>query len=534
MDAILTDTGRRRIRLLKALGKGGFGAVFLADVHTPEGLVHRMAVKVLHEEFARDERIAARARDEARLMSQLNHDHVVKVHALTHISGRAAVLMEYIEGIDCTALIDGSRRAGGGGLPATVCAAIIERAASALDAAWSTISPQTGQPLRVVHRDIKPSNLLLSVAGVVKVMDFGVARGDFEREAATESVQYGTHRYMAPERWLYGQAGPESDVYSLGITLWELATGARFERLPLLPAKFEELRDRQLDALQEHPNLDAEAAAALRELLEGMLAFRPEDRLSAQEVEDRAGAIHDALSGPSLRRYARRVVPQLVAVQQQRLENDSSLHQLTNSLAAPGAGGAPVPVEQPPEPSMAVRVGPVLLGMVMVLGVGGAAAWAVLGPEGLAPQEAPAALAEVEPEVPVRQKPGPALKARLVRELSSAPAPRPDPPRPEPPTPRPAPDDHSGTGPPPPAVVKVVEKPPEVPQVSVKITSDPRCRTVLVDGQSHPCYTRVSLPVGVHGFRFLDDGGAEIATCEFEIRDGTTSMKWDGRRTKCI
>ena len=77
----LQDTNRRKIRLLKPLGKGGFGAVYLADVYSPEGLVQRMAVKLLHEEFARDNQLAARARDEARLMSQLNHDHVVKVHA---------------------------------------------------------------------------------------------------------------------------------------------------------------------------------------------------------------------------------------------------------------------------------------------------------------------------------------------------------------------------------------------------------------------------------------------------------------------
>ena len=122
----LQDTNRRKIRLLKPLGKGGFGAVYLADVYSPEGLVQRMAVKLLHEEFARDNQLAARARDEARLMSQLNHDHVVKVHALTQVGERAAVLMEYVEGVDGAALLDAADRAKERGLPPRVCAAIIE------------------------------------------------------------------------------------------------------------------------------------------------------------------------------------------------------------------------------------------------------------------------------------------------------------------------------------------------------------------------------------------------------------------------
>ena len=323
----------RRIKLLSPLGKGGFGAVYLADVTSPDGLVQRLAIKLLHESWAKDASITARARDEARLMSQLNHDNILKIYGLTRLNDRDAVLMEYVEGIDCRSLAIAAARSAGGacGLPPRVACAIIERAAGGLAAAWSNRSPQTGQALRVVHRDIKPGNLLLSVNGAVKVMDFGVARAEFEREAMTGSVQFGTHRYMAPERWLKGEADHASDIYSLGITLWELLTGLRFERLPLDPVLYEEKREEQLRYLSRG-GLEGEALRALTELLRSMLRYEEGERLEAVAVEDGLGALEGRLPGDGLRRYARRVVPALVAAQLDRLREDPELLDLTGTL----------------------------------------------------------------------------------------------------------------------------------------------------------------------------------------------------------
>ena len=94
-----------------------------------------MAVKLANPEIMQDRDLLARARDEARLMSQLSHDHVVRVHALTEVEGRAAVLMEFIEGVDCTKLMLHEHP---DAMPPTVAGGIVERAASALHAAWTT------------------------------------------------------------------------------------------------------------------------------------------------------------------------------------------------------------------------------------------------------------------------------------------------------------------------------------------------------------------------------------------------------------
>jgi serine/threonine protein kinase len=187
-DSHQSDT--RRIKLIRPLGKGGFGAVYLADVYSADGLVHRMAVKVLHEQFSMEGEIGARARDEARLMSQLNHDNVVQVFGLTQIGKRSAVLMEYVEGVDCSSLIRHSAE-NGQGVPLSVGARIIECSADALHAAYNTISPQTGRPLCVVHRDIKPGNILVSLNGTVKVMDFG-ARGRYQISSIWNPALHGS------------------------------------------------------------------------------------------------------------------------------------------------------------------------------------------------------------------------------------------------------------------------------------------------------------------------------------------------------
>ena len=525
----LQDTNRRKIRLLKPLGKGGFGAVYLADVYSPEGLVQRMAVKLLHEEFARDNQLAARARDEARLMSQLNHDHVVKVHALTQVGERAAVLMEYVEGVDGAALLDAADRARERGLPPRVCAAIIEHSASALHAAWTTRSPQTGQPLRVVHRDIKPSNLLLSSGGVVKVMDFGVARAEFEREAQTQSVQFGTQRYMAPERWLHGEAGPESDIYSLGITLWELLTGGRFERLPLQETSYNKRRAEHLEQLR-----GLQGGEPLMEIVEGMLAFSPEVRLNAQQVEERLGALADNLPGPELRRYARKVVPPLVESRLAALANDPDLREISGTLQTRGGPSVTPPAKAeapaaPAEAEIAPRAPvtptahddevpswlPVVVGSGAVLAAGLVAVlvwWFFLRPEpGPAPEVEPVAPV-VEPaavEVPVVVEPAPTPSPTGTRTKT---------------TPK-----QDATVKPAPAPAPAVTPAASAATISYSLLSDPAGLTATVAGKSVTTPSRVELKPGEYTVRF-SQGGETVFDCPVKVDENNTRVKLDSRR----
>ncbi len=280
----------RTFRLLRMLGRGAFGEVHLAELQTADDFVQTVAVKWLHAQFSGDPEVAGRLRDEARLLGLLQHPNIVRVNGLTRIDGRIAVLMEFVEGSDLTRAT----------LSPRATAEVVASVADALDAAWQTVPPGRSEPLRVVHRDIKPSNIMVTRRGLVKVMDFGVARATFEtREAQTRSQQYGTARYMAPERWIDGIAEAPSDIFSLGITLIELATGEAVGRPRLSREGFEADLAAPLERLAPWPEL--------QELARGMVAFTPSDRPDADAVRQRAGALSFSLDGHDLRSWAREI-----------------------------------------------------------------------------------------------------------------------------------------------------------------------------------------------------------------------------------
>lgn len=309
----------RAFRLIETLGEGSFGAVHLAEVAGGEGFVQRLAVKWLLPQWSHDNELVGRLRDEARLLALLNHDHVVRVHGLTRIDGRLAILMEAVDGVDL------SRHEGS--VPPRAAVQIVDAVADALDAAWRTIPPGGTEPLRVVHRDIKPSNVMVTVRGGVKVMDFGVARATFDaREARTRSQQFGTARYMAPERWLLGVSDAPSDVFSLGITLIELVGGVPVERPRLAEEGFVEDIAQAIKPLAPWPEV--------QELAVAMCAFRPEDRPTARGVADRCAVIAAVLGGPGLKEWA----PGFVANRPTRrsVADGSVVHEDTNETFVSG------------------------------------------------------------------------------------------------------------------------------------------------------------------------------------------------------
>ena len=313
-----SEGDRRRITFVEALGKGGFGAVYLADIRSRNNFSQRLAVKVLNEELGDNLEVVGRQRDEARLLAQLNHDHIVKVFDLTEINGRPALFMEYVPGVDACRLMSL------GPVPPRAALEIAAATSSALHAAFHTVSPFTNRPLHVIHRDIKPSNLLVSKHGTLKVLDFGIARADFDREGQTKSVQFGTARYMAPEQWLGETLTARVDVFALGITMIELLKGTSAERLPLRPDKFNAGRDAQIAGIRD-PRWGTVWWRQLEELLQDMLSKDAEDRPSAEYVQDICIQLSEEIGGLSLRRYAREHVSGLVDAQRAKMKGTSLL-----------------------------------------------------------------------------------------------------------------------------------------------------------------------------------------------------------------
>ncbi len=199
-----------RYQLQEPLGEGGMATVYRAfDTR----LERPVALKVIRTDYHADPQFLKRFEREARALAQLNHPHIVQVLDVGEQQGIPFVVMEYL---------------GGGTLKARIGRPLLPREAGALLAPIARALAYA-HGLGIIHRDVKPANILLTPEGAPKLSDFGIAK-ILERPGTTEltgtGVGVGTPDYMAPEQWL-GQASPQSDIYALGVVLYELLAGRR-------------------------------------------------------------------------------------------------------------------------------------------------------------------------------------------------------------------------------------------------------------------------------------------------------------------
>lgn len=263
--------------ILEILGEGSFGTVCVARVST-DPLRRKVALKILKGAYTSNDKIMNRTRDEARLLSRINHPNIVRVERLMEVGGRPVVVMELVQGVSLDQLLLRFKD----GVPPAVAIEIVRQTCLALHVAYAEALGDDGRPLRVIHRDIKPSNILLSIHGEVKVVDFGIAKGEFEgREARTESVVMGSRPYMAPERLDGVNDTPAVDVYSAGMSLFELLTG-RTMSLSINPVNHDQAMNRQLGYVRVQ-GMSQPALEDLRNLLRRMCAYTRDYRPSAIE-----------------------------------------------------------------------------------------------------------------------------------------------------------------------------------------------------------------------------------------------------------
>ncbi|WP_416978192.1 serine/threonine-protein kinase [Streptomyces sp. T028] len=256
-----------RYRLESVVGRGGMGEVWRA---ADELLGRTVAVKLLLAQRT-DPSAAARFQMEAQTSASLSHPHVVGVLDFGSWEGRLYLVMEFVAGGSLADETSDGRR-----LAPERAAVIAAQAAAALAAAHRQ---------GVVHRDIKPGNLLRDADGTLKLADFGIARFlDDPSAGLTATGQIvGTGLYLAPERALGQQAGPASDVYSLGCVLYQLLTG----QAPFTADSATTLLYLHVDAPPTPPRqLVTDLPPAFENYLLGMLAKRPENRPTAREIAD--------------------------------------------------------------------------------------------------------------------------------------------------------------------------------------------------------------------------------------------------------
>ena len=264
------DAFASRYVIERAIGSGGMGMVYLAE---DKELGERVAIKTMKRELlSGDETAIDRFRNEIRLARHISHRNIVRTHDFGSADGVFFVTMEFVEGTTLRAVLD-SR----GQLGAEATLAIARQLADALECAHGE---------GIIHRDIKPQNLLIDAAGTLKVMDFGVARLAERPSALTQAgMVVGTPTYMAPEQLLAESVDARSDLYSVGVVLYECLTGRPpFEaKSPIsLIAKVLNEDARPPDVLK--PDVPHAVSAMIMQLLAKDAPQRPQSASALREM----------------------------------------------------------------------------------------------------------------------------------------------------------------------------------------------------------------------------------------------------------
>jgi len=272
-----------RYRLDAQIGAGGMSTVYRAFDQTLE---RRVAIKLMHREIASHSDQLERFRREARAVAQLSHPHIVGVIDAGEDQGRPYIVFEYVEG---ETLKERIRRMGR--LPMEEAIAYAIEIARALGFAHSR---------QIVHRDVKPQNVLIDEEGSAKVTDFGIARTLDQEGLTADGRVLGTTDYVSPEQALGHDVNGQSDIYSLGVVLYEMLTGdVPFHGENQVSVAMKHVREDMPDLQSRRPEASATLAAVLDRMTDKDLRRRYPDADTLEADLEEALAIEAARSGRS-------------------------------------------------------------------------------------------------------------------------------------------------------------------------------------------------------------------------------------------
>jgi serine/threonine protein kinase len=282
-----SDAGHRAPYVFAAaIAKGGMGYVELC--YRVEGNAIRWAArKRLHPQLRGDRAFRAMFMDEARLAGLIRHPNVVGVSEVGEDADGPYLIMDYVEGLSLSRLARHAARAGRP-VPMQVAVRICQQVAVGLHAAHE-VRAEDGSPLNLVHRDVSPQNVLIGFDGSVRVTDFGIAKALGNASQTTSGVLKGNMAYLSPEQLRFQEPDRRSDLFSLGVTLYELLSGAR---LYANRAGFDGTRRILSEPPPDIRALRGDVPAPLAELTLEMLAKETTGRpATALEVASRLDAV---------------------------------------------------------------------------------------------------------------------------------------------------------------------------------------------------------------------------------------------------
>ncbi len=279
-------------RVVAPLEEGGMASLYLAHRPPERDIV---AVKVIRSRLRDDSSVIRMFQDEARTLTHVRHPNVVRVLDAGESDDRRYLAMEYLHGCSLARLRDELERRDVGLLPVSVVAHIGVEVAEALHAAHAAVDDR-GKPLGIVHRDVSPQNVMVSESGAVKLIDFGVAKAHGRLEVTNaKMVVKGKLRYMAPEQVSGHPVDGRTDLFALGIVLWECLTGRKFAARDGEGDLFARLMDPRATAPSED---NPDVPQALDRILLATLSREPDDRpASGRALADALRAAVDVGGG---------------------------------------------------------------------------------------------------------------------------------------------------------------------------------------------------------------------------------------------
>ncbi|MFT3697677.1 MAG: serine/threonine-protein kinase [Kofleriaceae bacterium] len=252
-------------RIVEEIASGGMAVVYRA---VQEPLGRTVAIKALKTSAAAEENVVTRFEREAKSLANLQHENIIHVYDFHHERGAMFIVMEYVQGIDLYDLLEKCGR-----LPYDVAAILAMQVARAMDYVHYR---------GIVHRDIKPANIMIARTGGVKVMDFGIARDTSFGDLTEAGTGIGTPAYMSPEQVLGDKLDARSDIFSLGVVLYQMVTGKK----PFVEdEKKSAMHKIRLEKHESARSVNPEIPRELNNVIDRCLEKQPRDRWrSAQHM----------------------------------------------------------------------------------------------------------------------------------------------------------------------------------------------------------------------------------------------------------
>ena len=248
-----------RYEIIEQVGAGGMADVYKAK---DQKLNRFVAVKVMKREFSEDKTFVTKFREEAQSAAGFTHPNIVSVYDVEEADGLYYIVMELVEGITLKQYIERK-----GKLPVREVISIAVQVSMGLEAAHNN---------KIIHRDIKPQNIIISKEGKAKLADFGIAKAATS-EAVKENAVMGSIHYTSPEQARGDASDEKSDIYSLGITIYEMLTGkVPFDGDTTVSVALQHIKEKAPSLRENNPEISEELDAIVLKCIEK----NPEDRYS--------------------------------------------------------------------------------------------------------------------------------------------------------------------------------------------------------------------------------------------------------------